>query len=179
MIGEKNHHELGSESAGMLNDAERRQEEMKMLGKMLKFFEREDTRNQNSEERDKATTEHNQIVARQYYWFRFFSIVITLIAPWVIFPFVFIVFMQPADIIEMIHPVAQALLVSGAFLSFIVLYGILLREVFRGPGKNDAKEKVAKPASDSDADYEKQKKEFLPEFLDFIRRYKEHLGSGE
>lgn len=88
-------------------------------------------------------------------------------------------FSQP-DIVKMIHPVAQALLVSGAFLSFIVLYGILLREVFRGPGGDDADKKQEKSApGHSDDNYEKQRKEFLPEFLDFIRRYKEHLVGGE
>ncbi|MGI9298199.1 MAG: hypothetical protein ACR2QC_09915 [Gammaproteobacteria bacterium] len=178
MNGGAGHRKVGGDAAGM-TDADRRHEEMKMLDKMLKFFEREEIRQQNSEERGRTSDEHNKQVSLQYYRFRSVSVIIALIAPWVIFPCVFAV-LNRADVVASVHPAAQALLVSGAFLSFIVLYGILLREVFRGPGVNAPKNKLAESVrEDSESDYEKQRKEFLPEFLDFIRRYKDHLGGGE
>ena len=72
--------------------------------------------------------EHNIKVARQYYWLRLLFSIPAAVLPWV-------ALYMAADKMESeafaaLHPAAQSLLISGSFLTVMVLYGFLLKGVF-------------------------------------------------
>ena len=72
--------------------------------------------------------EHNIKVGRQHYWLRVAFSIPAAVLPW-------IVLYLAAEKIESeafaaLHPAAQSLLISGSFLTVMVLYGFLLKGVF-------------------------------------------------
>ena len=72
--------------------------------------------------------DHNIGVARQYYWLRLAFSILAAVLPWIV------LYMagekMESEAFVALHPAAQSLLISGSFLTVIVLYGFLLKGVF-------------------------------------------------
>lgn len=78
----------------------------------------------------RAIYTHNRKVAQQYYWLRWISGAVAIVAPWIILSVV-IFGLACEGFLGKLHPAVQGLLVSGAFVSFMVLYGVVLQGMFR------------------------------------------------
>ena len=103
------------------------------------FIQSENESNAVRQKREDEIHAHNQAVGRQYYWLRWIVGFVAVITPLVIMYVVMHELMRGA--FDSLYPAAQALLVSGAFVSFVVLYGFLLQGMFRA-----LKEKPAQDA---------------------------------
>ena len=117
--------------------------------------------------------EHNLRVARQYYWLRWIISAVAASAPLLILYFVLDGIRHSAY--TSAHPAAQALLVSGAFIGFIVLYGFMLQGLFRAlKDKSVMDYSQNHPHNDIDESMEKKfNDDFMPgAFKEFLKSYK-------
>ena len=112
-----------------INQDDINQKSIHALESMSGFFEDENARRAISEKQDNIVWEQTQKSAIQSYRLKWAIGVISIIMPWAILLFI-ISGIQDGDF-KSAHVAAQALLVSGAFISLIFLYGIMLRELFK------------------------------------------------
>ena len=89
---------------------------------------KDDKRTQTDNQHRAAVQEHNLKVAKQFYLFRFFVGFIASTFPWL--TLFYVLWRMSCGAFEHIHPAGQAILVSGSFLTVVILYGFLLRGIF-------------------------------------------------
>ena len=106
-----------------------RQTEQELMNRMIELYASANDRQLDSQKNSNNVFVHNIKVARQYYWLRWIIGIISIVAPLVIL-YVVISGIKNGDFASA-HVAAQALLVSGAFISLIVLYGVILQGLFK------------------------------------------------
>ena len=107
-------------------DAELRQKMAAMFDAMRATAE-----SNNAQIEDKyrdVVQEHNIKVGRQHYWLRVAFSIPAAVLPWV--ALYMVAQKMEGEAFAALHPTAQSLLISGSFLTVMVLYGFLLKGVF-------------------------------------------------
>ena len=168
MNDEADHHKVGGESGDA--SAELQLSEADSFAKIADFFEAENARQRNYEKMLGESYEHSQRTIHQYHILRWIGGFCAIIAPPLVLGFLFF---GARELLSSLHAAAQALFVSGAFISFIVLYGVLLRELFHHT--KEKLEALNRPLSESEKETERRRNELIPEHMELIKRVKNTL----
>ena len=125
---------VGGDTPGMKSTTH--QTGMRFTEAMAEFFEAENAQHQSSHQIIQANHEHSLKIKKQYLFVRWVISLLAIIIPPVLLFCVINGVLSGAFV--GLHPVAQALLISGAIATFVMLYGVVLHHVYKGHFPRDA-----------------------------------------
>ena len=109
---------------------------MRLIEAMADFFEAENARHQSDHQTVEVHYEHLLKIKKQYLVVRWVvSLLAIIIPPMLLF---YVIRGALSGSFVELHAVAQALLISGAIATFVMLYGVVLHHVYKGHTPRDA-----------------------------------------